>query len=139
MINLTLRHLTRHWRLNLAVLLCLTLTSALLAGFSSYTVAVATHELNQTLDEARPAERGLLIMGSRYTFSEALYELLQEKLAQVLKDRLVIRPNAATFKPKACSIQTPKMMFTVSLLALISAETASPATAAGLDRIAREA
>jgi hypothetical protein len=91
MIDLTLRHLHRHWRLNLAVLLCLTLASALLAGFSSYTVAVATQELNQTMDEARPVERSLLITGSRYTFSEALYELLQEKLGQILKDRLVIR------------------------------------------------
>lgn len=91
MIDLTLRHLHRHWRLNLAVLLCLTLASALLAGFSSYTVAVATQELNQTLNEAHPVERGLLITGSRYTFSEALYELLQEKLGQILKDRLIIR------------------------------------------------
>jgi hypothetical protein len=91
MMDLTLRHLRRHWRLNLAVLLCLTLASALLAGFSGYTVAVATQELHQTLDEARPAERSLLITGSRYTFSEALYELLQDKLGQVLEDRVVIR------------------------------------------------
>jgi hypothetical protein len=96
MIDLTLRHLIRHWRLNGAVLFCLTLASALLAGFSGYTAAIAARELNQSLDEARPAERSLLITGTRYTFSEELYENLREKLGQVLKDRLVIR-HAVSF------------------------------------------
>jgi len=91
MIDLTLRHLTRHWRLNAAVLLCLTLASALLAGSSSYAAATAARELNQSLAEASPAERNLLITGNRYTFSEALYESLRERLGEVLKDRLVIR------------------------------------------------
>ncbi|MDY6877050.1 MAG: FtsX-like permease family protein [Chloroflexota bacterium] len=91
MIDLTLRHLTRHWRLNIAMLLCLTLGSALLAGFSGYTVAIAEQELNQSLDEASPAERNLLITGTHYTFSNELYEPLQESLGQILKDRLVIR------------------------------------------------
>ena len=98
-VNLTLRHLRRHWRLNGAVLLCLTLASALLAGFSGYTVAIATRELNQSLDEARPAERGLLITGPRHTFSEALYELLQERLGEILKDRLVIRHATSPADP----------------------------------------
>lgn len=95
MINLSLRRLRRHWRLNLAVLLCLTLASALLAGFSSYTAAIAARELQQSLDEARPAERSLLITGTRYTFNEELYEPLQESLGQVMKDRLVIRHATA--------------------------------------------
>lgn len=99
-INLTLRHLRRHYRLNVAVLLCLTLASALLAGFSGYTVAIAARELNQSLDEARPAERSLLITGTRYTFSEELYELLQEKLGKVLKDRLVIRHATSPADPQ---------------------------------------
>jgi hypothetical protein len=91
MIHLTLRHLVRHWRLNVAVLLCLTLASALLAGLSSYAAATAARELKQSLAEASPAERSLLITGNRYTFSETLYESLQERLGRVLKHRLVIR------------------------------------------------
>ncbi|MGD2178708.1 MAG: hypothetical protein PVG71_12900, partial [Anaerolineae bacterium] len=91
MIDLTLRHLTRHWRLNMAVLLCLTLASALLASLSSHGAATAARELKQSLAEARPAERSLLITGNRYTFSEALYESLRGRLGIVLKDRLVIR------------------------------------------------
>jgi len=100
MIELTLRHLTRHWRLNGAVLLCLTLASALLAGFSGYTAAIAARELNQSLDEARPAERSLLITGTRYTFDEELYENLREKLGQTLQDRLVIRHAVSLADPQ---------------------------------------
>jgi hypothetical protein len=91
MMRLTLRHLRRHWRVNVAVLLCLTLASALLASLSGYAAAVATRELNRSLDEARPAERTLLITGTPYTFREELYQDLQERLGQVVKDRLVIR------------------------------------------------
>ena len=100
MINLTLRHLRRHWRLNVAVLLCLTLASALLAGFSGYTVAIAARELNQSLDEACPAERSLLITGPRHTFSKELYEPLQESLGEILKERLVIRHATASADPQ---------------------------------------
>jgi len=91
MMDLTLRHLRRHWRLNLAMLLCLTLASALLASLSSYAAAVAARELHQSLDDARPAQRSLLITGTPYTFSEELYQDLREKLGKVLKDRSVIR------------------------------------------------
>jgi hypothetical protein len=91
MMDLTLRHLRRHWRLNLAVLLCLTLASALLASLSSYAAAVAARELHQSLDDARAAQRSLLITGTPYTFSEELYQDLREKLGKVLKDRSVIR------------------------------------------------
>jgi hypothetical protein len=91
MIEFTLRHLRRHWRPNLAVLVCLTLAAALLATFSSYTVNISTQELRQNLAEAAPAERSLLITGNRYTFNEELYDLLRENLAGVLRDRIVIR------------------------------------------------
>jgi hypothetical protein len=99
MINFTLRHLRRHWRLNVAVLLCLTLASALAASLSSYADAIAARELSQTLDGASPAQRSLLITGTLYTFSEELYENLQEKLGKVLKDRMVIRHATLSADP----------------------------------------
>jgi hypothetical protein len=91
MIEFTVRHLRRHWRLNVAVLLCLTLASALVAGLSSYAAAAAARELDQSLAEVRSAERTLLITGTRYTFNEKLYELLQESLGPFLEDRMIIR------------------------------------------------
>ena len=99
MMNLTWRHLLRHWHLNVAVLLCLTLASALLVTFSSYTTAIATQELHQNLEEASPSERVLLLTGTRYTFRETLYERLQEILSPVLKERLVIRHATSPADP----------------------------------------
>ena len=119
MIDLTLRHLRRHYRLNVAALLCLTLASALLVGFSAYTVAVAAQELNQSLDEARPTERSLLITGPRYAFSKELYEPLQESLGQVLKDRLVIRHATSPADPQP-AIEETSQKRVVALLGLYS-------------------
>ncbi len=100
MIDLTLRHLTRHYRLNAAVLLCLTLASALLAGFSGYTATITARELRQSLDEASPAERSLLITGTRYTFDQELYQPLQESLGPVLRERLVMRHAMSLADPQ---------------------------------------
>ncbi len=91
MIHLTLRHLSRHWQLNVAVLLCPTLASALVASLSGYANAIAAWELSRTWDGAGPSQRSLLITGSRDAFTEDLYLNLQEKLGQLLMDRMVIR------------------------------------------------
>jgi hypothetical protein len=91
MIHLTLRYLSRHWRLNVVVLLGLTLASALAASLSSYADAIAAWELSRTWDEASPAQRSLLITGPRDTFTEELYVNLQEKLGKLLMDRMAIR------------------------------------------------
>jgi hypothetical protein len=96
MIKLTWRHLCRHWRLNVAVLLCLTLACALVASMSSYAGAIAARELSQTLDAASPSQRSLLITGTRYSFTDELYSSLQEKLGDILKDRIVIRHATLT-------------------------------------------
>jgi hypothetical protein len=91
MMALAFRHLRRHWRANLVVLLCLTLASTLLAGLSGYTAAVSAAELQRCLQGAGPAERSLLITGTLYTFGDELYASLQQKLGRALKDRVVIR------------------------------------------------
>ena len=93
------RHLRRYWRLNAAVLLCLTLASALLASLPSYAAVVAARELAQNLDQAHPAERTLLVTGSRYTFSDDLFEIIQEKLGELFKERMVVRFMALVADP----------------------------------------
>ena len=85
------RHMRRHWHVNLAVFLCLTLASALLAGFFSYTGAIEAQELAQTLAEARPSERNLLVSGPRTAFGKELDDLLRERLSGIVDDWLVIR------------------------------------------------
>jgi len=119
MINLTLRHLRRHWQLNVAVLLCLTLASALAASLSSYAASIAAQELSRTLDEASPSQRSILITGTLYTFSEELYGALQEKLGDVLKDRMVIRHATLSADPQI-SIEGIGHKRTVTLLNVYS-------------------
>jgi hypothetical protein len=99
MMELALRHLRRHWRLNLAVLLCLTLASALLASLSGYAAAIAERELSRALDEAGPAERTLLITGTPSTFRDELVASLEQSLGKTLQDRLVIRHAALPADP----------------------------------------
>jgi hypothetical protein len=103
MMELAFRRLRRHWRLNLAVLLYLTLASALLAGLSGYGAAIAARELSRAWEEAGPAERTLLIRGTLYTFRDELYESLQQSLGKTLKDRLVIRHAALAADPPSSS------------------------------------
>lgn len=91
MMELALRRLRRHYRLNAVVLLCLTLASALLAGLSGYVAAISARELSRSLEEASPAERTLLITGTRYTFGDELYASLQRSLGRTIGERLVIR------------------------------------------------
>ncbi|MGD8626386.1 MAG: hypothetical protein PVJ34_17740, partial [Anaerolineae bacterium] len=99
MMDISLRHLRRHWRLNLAVLLCLALASAFLAGFAAYTMGIETGELRQTLAEADPAERTLLVTGPRTAFNPAFYDLFQERLGNLLEQRLVIRHAVSPADP----------------------------------------
>lgn len=103
MIELAFRHLRRCWRRSLALLLWLTLTSALMASLSGYGAAVAARELSQALKEAGPDERSLLITGTPYTFRDELYESLQRSLGRKLEDRLVIRHAALPADPPPSS------------------------------------
>jgi hypothetical protein len=91
MIGSSYQRFRHRWRLNSAVLLCLTLASALLAVSSGYGRQVATEELQQSLDETSPAGRTLLVTGSRYSFTDDMGQRLREILGEALKDHLVIR------------------------------------------------
>ncbi|MBI5035406.1 MAG: ABC transporter permease [Chloroflexi bacterium] len=99
MIQLTWWHLVRHWRLNLAVWLCLTLALVLAATQSGYTDAIAARELSQTWDAAAPSQRSVLVTGPRDPFTDKLYASLQEKLGSLLMDRMVIRHAAIISDP----------------------------------------
>lgn len=119
MIGYALLRLRRHWRSSLAVLLCMTLSSALAVSFSSYAGAVAQRELNQSLEEADPAERNLLITGTRYSFSEELHRRLEEILGPVLEDWLVIR-HAWSPADQPTEAETKGMVQDVSALDIYS-------------------
>ena len=62
LLRFTLRHMLRHWRINLVLLLALTLTVALLAGLPAYAEAMAARSLRQALlSHTAPGARNLLV------------------------------------------------------------------------------
>jgi hypothetical protein len=91
----------------------------LLAGFSSYTAAVAERELQQTLEEARPAERNLLVSGPRTAFGKEMEGLLGERLSGIVADWLVIRHAISPADPHPVSEEAGRRQ-AVALLDLYS-------------------
>jgi hypothetical protein len=108
MMDFTVRHLTRHWRSSLVTLVCLTLASAVLAGLSGYTTAISAQALDQSLEEAGPAGRSLLITGTLDTFGDELYTDLRDRLGNLLRDRLVIRHAALPADPQPSGATTDR-------------------------------
>jgi hypothetical protein len=105
MMNLNWRRFRHHWQTALAMMLYLALAAALVASTSDFAAAISARELNRDLEKAGPADRTLLITGTRYTFRDALYEDLEESLGDVLKARLVIRHSSLPADPRPSSLE----------------------------------
>jgi putative ABC transport system permease protein len=99
LLDFAFQHLRRHWRLNTAALLGLTLAAALLASLPIYAAAISARELNQSLDAANHAERSLLLTGDRYTFNNDVDKRLRENLGALFKDRLEVRQSVLEADP----------------------------------------
>lgn len=88
LLKFALRHLLRHWRLNLFVLLTLLLTVSLLAGLPMYTSAIADRSLRQTLTDAAPLARHLQVDGD---LSVRLFQELRDILGPLYDRRVRLR------------------------------------------------
>ena len=97
MIAYTIRHMIRHWRLNLALLLGLTLASGLLAGLPSFAEAVAARTLSVELASQTPAGRNVEIKGEQSLLTGSLFA----EVDQLLGDLLVMRVEKHTFRMPA--------------------------------------
>jgi len=86
-----LRHLRRHWRLNLAVLIGLTLAAALLAGLPSYATAIAARGLKQSLADTPPSGRNILVTASPDILGAGLYGRIKDALGDLVKTRAQVR------------------------------------------------
>ena len=88
LLKLAFRHLIRHWRLNLFVLLTLLLTVSLLAGLPMYTSAIADRSLRQTLVDASPLARNVQVNGD---LSVRLFQDLRDILGPLYDRRARLR------------------------------------------------
>ncbi len=94
MIRLSLRHLLRHWRLNLIVLLGLVLASAFLAGLPTYATAIAGRSLRQQIDSAVVSARNIEVTGAG--LNAAVYSQLEAYLGDLLLRRVEVQTAPPT-------------------------------------------
>jgi putative ABC transport system permease protein len=87
----TFRRLWIHWRLNLAVLLILTLASALLAGLPSYASLTAERTLSHSLAIEHPVGRNIEIRGPAFSMSGVMYRDIKELLGDFIRIRMDVR------------------------------------------------
>lgn len=87
--KLALRHLTRHWRLNLILLSIMVLGAALLSSLPMLAVTIAGESLALTLENAPVQVRNIVIRGK--SKSDDLPENVEETIGPFLKDSLAVR------------------------------------------------
>ncbi len=97
------RHLARHWRVNLAVLVVMVLCSALLAGLPMYAAIIAGQSLTRTLANAFAPVRNLEIVtdefddGQQTRLGAVLGELVERqvevRVAVVDVERVIYQPH----------------------------------------------
>ena len=93
LLRFTLRHMLRHWRINLVLLLALTLTVALLAGLPAYAEAMAARSLRQALlSHTAPGARNLLVSAAVGSdLDESLYNAINAELGDIILERIEVR------------------------------------------------
>lgn len=89
MFRLSIRHLLRHWRMNLIVLLGLVLAAAFLAGLPTYATAIAGRSLRQQIDSAVVSARNIEVTGTG--MNAAVYGQLEDFLGELLLRRVEVQ------------------------------------------------
>jgi len=93
MLTLAIRTLRQHWRLNLALLLGLTLAAAMMAGLPAYVDAIGTHSLHEMIAgyKAPPARHILVSASEGAHLDDAIYDSIDDKLGDVVVERIDVR------------------------------------------------
>ncbi len=84
-----LRHLQRHWRMNLVLFMALLITAVFLSALPIYANALASRSLAQTLADAPTASTNILVRGSGLT--AGLYGEISDLLGPLLRERVEVR------------------------------------------------
>jgi ABC-type lipoprotein release transport system permease subunit len=87
--KLALRHLSRHWRLNLVLLSIMILGAALLASLPMLAIAIAGESLTQSLDSAPIDVRNIIVIGKSKT--DDLPEEIHLSLGEMVKETIAVR------------------------------------------------
>ena len=94
LLSFSLRHLWRHWRMNMLVLAGLVLTAAFLAGLPMYALAISGRSLSQRLEDAPVAAKNIQMTGDR--LSSSVYGEVQLG-GPLLADRIEVKTATMRF------------------------------------------
>lgn len=96
LLTLALRHLLRHWRLNLVVLLGLVIASSLFAGLPAYARIIGARSLEQSLNNAPPVARNMEVLASPDRISAAIMGIIDESVGNLILDQMQVRDETWT-------------------------------------------
>lgn len=92
LLKFAVRHLIRHWRVNLLVFMGILFTAAFLAVLPPYATAIAGRGLTQRLADAPPNVRNLLVSGSG--LNSALYGQIRAYFGDLVVDQIEVRESS---------------------------------------------
>jgi putative ABC transport system permease protein len=97
--SFTFRHLRRHWRLNLVVLLGLVLAAALLSALPGYAQVISARSLHYSLETASPATRNLRVSATSGAMGARIFGDIKDALGKVIKSRVEVRQASLAADP----------------------------------------
>jgi|GEM_PF-765334 len=107
-----LRHFTRHWRINLIVLVSLLLATTFLSALPMYTTAIAERTLRANLESATGPARHIQFSRPGHPMTAALWGDIREVMGALLSERVdvfetgenAIRSASFIFRPDGTAI-----------------------------------
>jgi putative ABC transport system permease protein len=107
-----LRHFTRHWRINLIVLVSLLLATTFLSALPMYTTAIAERTLRANLESATGPARHIQFSRPGHPMTAALWGDIREVMGSLLSERVdvfetgenAIRSASFIFRPDGTAI-----------------------------------
>ncbi len=95
LISIVLRRVLRNWRISLVLAAGLLLGAGALAGVPTFAFSMAAGGLRQSLEEAGPAERNVVVAGAQDDLTPELYDLIQGDMGALLRARVEVRDAEA--------------------------------------------
>lgn len=90
------RHINRHWGMNLAVLLCLSLGSGLLGSLPAFAASTAAKSLDMSLANSPPSVRNIQVTASSPILTSALHGFIMDELQDFILTRISINNHHLT-------------------------------------------
>lgn len=96
-----LRHIVRHWGMNIAVLIGLTVGAGLLGSLPAFAAATSAKALDASISNSHPSVRNIKINAPNDVLTSALNGYIIETIGEFLDDRISIRQVALEAHPAA--------------------------------------